>query len=156
MYSMCRHGCYLHSKELVLLSLTLRLHEHIRNTTILTNESCASDIWSLETDILGILDADLLANNAEGRSVTTSLRIILISHLFRLPLLVARWGQLSQAYSQYSRKRNISFLTLEAIPSSPLCLPLVLIFTNVVSVINPLYRFAMTLVAPFCFGIHEF
>lgn len=67
----------MHSKELVLLSLTPTCgHTSIIQADInLTNESCVSEVWSLERDGLEILDADLIANNAKGMSVTTSLRM---------------------------------------------------------------------------------
>ena len=61
----------------MLLSLapTCRHTSIIQADINLTNESCVSEVWSLERDGLDILDADLIANNAEGMSVATSLRM---------------------------------------------------------------------------------
>lgn len=69
--------CYMHSKELVLLSPapTCRHRSIIQADINLTNESFVSEVWSLERDVLGILDTDLIINNAKGTSVTTSLRM---------------------------------------------------------------------------------
>lgn len=48
---------------------------------------------------------------------------MLISHLFRLPLLVTRWTWPCQAYSQYRRRKNVFFLIAEAIWSSSSAFP---------------------------------
>ena len=122
----------------------------------LTNESCVSEVQSLERDALDISDTDVIASNAKGVSATTSLtmntnfppvHVSFSRHKVELGL---------SGLQSIQQEKECLLSHTESNSKLPVCLPLALTCTDVVSAINPLYWYAMCLVAPFYISMYEF